>query len=140
MPQIHGRNALLHVWDSAGTSRNISGDLNNIVLAWSKANADVTTLGDDTNQRISGIRDATLTGAAIWNTGTGNVDDVMDDLMSGSTIALIKYMPGGCTTGCPMYTACMLLNAYEVTAPLNGAVAAAFTFEMASGSVSASSV
>jgi len=140
MPQILGRNSILHIWDNAGTSRNVSGDLNNIVLSWTRANADMTTFGKDTTQRIAGVRDATLTAAAIWNTGTGNIDDIMDDLLSGSTITLMKFMPGGSTAGCPVYSACMLVNQYQVTAPLAGAVAAAFTMEMAAGSMSASTV
>ena len=140
MPQILGRNSILHILDNAGTSRNISGDLNNVVLSWTRANAVMTTFGKDTEQRIAGVRDATLTAAAIWNSDDNVIDDIMDDLLSGSTITLVKFMPGGSTAGCPLYTACMLLNQYQVTAPLAGAVAAAFTFEMANGSMSASTV
>lgn len=141
MPKIHGLNSILHIWDDSGTSRDISGDLNSITLSWSRDNPDVSTLGTGTRKRIFGIRDATLNGAALWNSDdTTGIDAILQAIMTGSLNTLVKFYPGGCTTGCQFYTTCMLLSSYDVTAPINGAVTAAFAFEQASGSVSASTV
>lgn len=138
MAQFHGRNAALWIWDNGATCRNISGDLNNVQLTWTRDNAESTTMGKDSKQRISGLRDATLTGAAVYNSGGNAIDVTMSALMAGSVVSLISFAPGGSLTGCPVYNACMLISNWSITAPLNGVVAAAFTFQLASGSVSAS--
>lgn len=138
MPQIHGRNSLLHIWDNAGTSRNVTFDLSSITLSYSRDNPAVTTFGDDSVQRISGIRDATLSGAFIWNSDSASgLRDVIEDLTSTSTVTVIRWLPGGCTTGCPIWTGCYLLSAYEENATLDGAVQATFTFQLAAGSLTA---
>lgn len=140
MPQMQGKNSVLHIWDSAGTSRNISGDLNSVTLTYTRENVDVTTFGDDAMQRLSGLRDATLSIAGVWNTGTGNINDVMDDLMNGSVITLVRWMPGGSTAGCPFWTGCFLANSYEENSNLTGPVAFTAAFQFAAGSLSASTV
>lgn len=140
MAQAHGRNAKLFVWDSAGTCRDLSGDHNNVTLDWTRDNPQVTTLGDDTHQRLAGIRDATLTGAIVWNSGTGAVDSVLSALMSASTITLVHFAPGASSTGCPLYSGCMLISALNVNSPVNGPVAANFTMQIASGSVTVGTV
>lgn len=140
MPQIHGRNSLLHIWDNAGTSRNVTFDLSSITLSFGRDNPAATTFGDDSVQRISGIRDATLSGAFIWNTDTNALRDVIEDLTSTSTVTLLRWMPGGCTTGCPFWTGCFLLSAYEENSTLDGAIQSTFSFQLASGSLSASAV
>ena len=141
MPQIHGRSSLFHIFDNAGTSRNISGDLNSYSLAWTRDNPATTTFGKDSVQRISGIRDATLSIAGIWNTESASGNDaVMNGLLAGSANALIRFMPAGCTTGCVHYTGCFLVNQYQMQAALTGAVAWTGTMQLSSGSISASSV
>ena len=138
MPNVHGKNAKIWVWDTGGTYRDMSGDTNNITLSWSKDNPDTTTFGKDTHTRISGLRDATLTGAAVWNSAeTTSVDAVMSAHMSASDNILVMFAPGGSITGCPVYSACMLINQWEVTAPVDGVVAATFGFDISAGSVTA---
>ena len=135
MPQAHGRNATVFVWDSAGACQNLSGDHNNISLTWPRDNPQRTTFGKDTHQRMSGIRDATLTGAGIWNTGSGSIDALLSAIMAASLNTLVHYAPGGSITGCPLYSACYLLSQYQITGPLNGPVGVSYTFQIASGSV-----
>ena len=60
--------------------------------------------------------------------------------MTGSALALIRYLPAGCTTGCVFYTGCFLVSNYQSTAALNGAVAFTGTFQIGSGSITASAV
>lgn len=141
MPFAHARNGKLFAWDSSGTCRDISGDLNNITLAWNRDNPETTTLGKDTIQRMAGLRDVTLTGAAVWNSDSGSgAWDVLDDLMSGSIVTLLKYVPGASITGCPMLTGCFLISALGLAGPVNAPTGLTFSFQIASGSLSASTV
>lgn len=136
----HGRNAQLFVTDTGGTCRNVSGDMNNIVLTWTRDNPDATTLTFDSHQRIPGLRDATLTGAYVWNGAeTTGAPQVMDNLLAASANTLIQFCPAGSISGCPLYTACMLINSHAITAPVNGVVAGTFAFALASGSVTSGS-
>ena len=141
MTQIHGRNATVIMYDAGGASQNIAGDINSYTLTWSRDNPDVTTFTKDTVQRISGIRDATMSIAGIWNTESASGNDaVMNGLLAGSANALIRFMPAGCTTGCAHYTGCFLVSQYQMQAALTGAVAWTGTMQLSSGSISASSV
>lgn len=140
MPQIHGRNSILRIYNAAGNVKNISADLSSVTLSWSRDNPTVTTFGDDSVQRISGIRDATLSGAFIWNSDASALQETLEELTSVSTVTLVTWFPGGSTTGCPNWTGCFLLSAYEENATLDGAVTATFSMQLASGSLSASVV
>lgn len=137
MAKRHGRNFIVHAWDNAGGSQNITPDLTSVTLSFTRDNPAVTTFGKDSVQRISGIRDATVTGAAVYDNETITAS-LLRDLQSSSTVTLLRLIPAGSTTGCPMWTGCFLLSAYEETAPIDGPVAATFTFQLASGSLSAS--
>lgn len=139
MAQIHGRNSVLHVWDAAGASQNVTGDLTSITLSYTRDNPVVSTFGDTATGRIDGLRDATLNGAIVWNGNVG-ATCLLVSLLNASTVNIVRWMPGGSTTGCPFYTACMLLNSYEENSTMDGAVTATFAFQLASGSVTASIV
>jgi hypothetical protein len=135
MAQAVGRNSAVEIWDTAGTCRNLSGDMNNVVLTWTKDNPESTTFGKDTKQRLSSIRDATLTGAGIWNGSANAIDATLTAILAASANTLVAYAPGGSITGCALYSACMQLQSYSVTGPLNGPVAIAYSFQVSSGSV-----
>ena len=141
MPFIHGRNSALAIWDSSAASQLVQGDLNSISFSWTRDNPETTTMGKDTKQRIAGVRDATVSFAGIWNASAVlGIDTVCSALMTASTIALLKYYPAGVTTGCAFYTGCFLLSEYSLQSTLSGAVSVTGTFNMASGSMSASTV
>lgn len=134
---IHGKNAFLQA-EVGGVNYNISGDMNQITLSRSKDNPETTTFGDDSKQRVGGLNDATLNGAYIWNGDQSSASaaaQLLDDLMAGSTLSLLKYAPSGSISGCPLYTACMIISAHEVQSPVAGVVAGTFAFQLASGSV-----
>lgn len=139
MSFIHGKNALLTVHDSAGTQRDLSGDSNQASWSWSRDNPDTTTFSKDSVQRLAGLRDCTLTFAGIWNSGTGVVDATLAGIMAASLNTYVRFAEAN-VTGCPLLTACMSLQNYEVTAPVNGVVAFTAAFNLSSGSVSASVV
>lgn len=142
MPNVHGTNGVIFVWDSGGTCRNLSGDLNNVTLSWTRDNPAVTTFGDVAEQRIAGIQDATLNLAGLYNSAeTTSVNAVLEALMTASTVnTLINWAPAGSVSGCPLYSGCFLISSFEVNGPQGGPVAITAAFQMANGSVTAGSV
>ena len=117
----------------------MSGDFNNVSLSWPRSNADTTTFGNDTTQRISGIRDVKVSYAGIWNGGANKVDAVLQPLMNGSIVTLLKIVPAS-IAGCAFYTGCFLINDYGLTGTVTDAVGVTAAFEHASGSLTASTV
>ena len=134
---VHGKNAFLAASLPSGASTLLHGDANSMVLAISRDNPMTTTFGDQFNQRIAGIGDATLTGAGVWNTDidASSLALTLDTLIATSAITPLAFAPGGSVAGSPLYNACMLLNSYDITAAINGPVAFTFSFQNASGSV-----
>ena len=139
--QIHGRNTILEMWDSAAASWNISGDLNNVTFSWTRSNADTTTFGNTYTQRISGLRDYNLQVTAIYNAeSSSGVNAVAAAHLNASANIVFKWYPATKTSGCEFWTGCTLISAYQEQAPVNGAVTLQFTLEGSSGSLSASTV
>ena len=140
--RVHGRNSILIVEDGLSASYNVAGDLNNIVLTWSRDNPITTTMGNVGQQRIAGLQDAVLTGAYVYNGDINTasaVPQILDSLLAASNTGVVKFAPAGSITGCPLYTACMLINSHQVSTQVNGAVMGTFGFEIASGSVTSGS-
>ena len=137
---IHGRNAQFFLWDTTGACQNLSGDLNNVTIDWSRDNPDVTTFGKETTQRISGIRDYTVQVAAVYSAESGSgAQAVLAAHMTASANILFKFYKGS-STGCEFWTGCTHLSAYQETAPVNGPIALSFTLQASSGSLTASTV
>ena len=139
---IHGLNGTIIVYDSGGSPRNVSGDINSVTLSWTRDNPETTTLGKVNVQRITGIRDATMSGAGIWNADNASgTDDIFSTLMGASNVhTLIQWAPAGCiVSGCPIYSGCFQISQYEITGPVNGPVAYNWTFQLSSGSITAGS-
>ncbi len=140
MATIHGRNVAIHMDDTSGASQNVGGDFNNVTFSWTRDNPDATTFGKDSTQRMAGLRDATISVAAFWNNAANGATCIFGGLMAGSTITRVKWLPGGSTTGCLFWTGCFLLSKYEEVGPVNGPLAANYELQLASGSISASTV
>lgn len=137
--QILGTNTKLYVWTTSG-SLDISGDLNNSNLQWSRNNPTTTTYGNTTEQRISGIRDYSLDFAGIFAAGSITGFTYLQADMNASLYTLFKWAPAGSTTGCPFYSGCALLSAFNVESPVGGPVAMSMTMQSGAGSLSASTV
>lgn len=136
MPFVHGKNSVIWVWDSNGTCRNISGDKNSITMSWNRNNPETTTFGKAGVQRIAGLYDATMSGAGIWNSdASSGIDAVFSSLLATCQATLVNFLPGGSSTGCRMYSACMVLSKYDITTSVNAVVAVAWEFQLGSGSV-----
>ena len=138
--QVHGKKSLMVVWDATGASRNVSGDMNSITLTWSRENPDSTTFGQDSTQRVAGIYDAVLTGAAIFNTADSTgIDAVMSNILSSSLNSLVQYFPAGSQSGSPVYSGCYLCDQWEISGEVRSTVAATWSFSLASGSLTVGS-
>lgn len=140
MAQIHGLNTRIFIWDADGASRNISADFNSATMNYTRQTAETTTFSDTDVNRVPGVRDAQLSGAGIWNSGASNLDSILQAIMTASIFTLLKFFPGGCTTGCPFYTGCFLLTQFDITAGITAPVAFNYTFLLGNGSLSASTV
>ena len=141
MPFSHGRNAYLDMEDSTG-SFIFNGDLTSISDSWTRDNPQTTTMGKLMHQRISGLQDYSITVAYIWNGDTATASAVgafIDAQLVGSATTRVRYAPAGSITGCPLYTASMLVSQHDKTAPVNGVVAGTFTLQNATASVIAGS-
>jgi len=139
MPQIQGYQSKVFIWDTGGTCRDLSGDFNSVTMTWTRDNFDRTTFGFADIQRMAGLRDATLSGAGIWNSGATSADSVLTALMAASAQTLVRYAPAS-IAGCPVYVACMLINSYEVSGPIGGPTGISWAFQQSGGSMSASTV
>ncbi len=142
MAAVHGKDVKILVWDSTGSSRDISPDMNSITLTHTRDNPTITTFSQTTESRIAGIRDGQLSGAGIYNSSCANLAaaSILDELMAGSLITTVQIAPAGSVAGRPKYTACMLLSQFEVQGTNTAPVGISFTFQMASGSISASTI
>lgn len=138
MPFVSGRNAYLSACDIYGASFVISTEMNTITLSRSKSNPSYQVFGASNTGRVSGgIADATLNGAFVWNSdsaGASAVHQLLEEAFSGSWVMPLRFAPGGSVSGCPLYSACMLLSSLELTTPVDGVVAGTFAFENAASS------
>lgn len=135
MAKVPGYFGVLWIDDQAGTCRNMTGDTTAVTVNRSKALGEVTTLGNSTVQRIDGLRDYTLDVTAIFNSGSvDTIVGLLDNMWSNSTVARAQFLPGGSTTGCPMYTASMRLTSYTGNHPVDGPATLNFSLANAVGS------
>ncbi|MHA2062939.1 MAG: hypothetical protein ACXABY_01015 [Candidatus Thorarchaeota archaeon] len=138
MANVHGSKAVLYVDDMAGACQNISGDVTSVTFTRSKNNPEATTFGDNTVQRIDGLRDVTMDVTAIFESASGaGVVAVLDEMFTGSLISRTQYLPGGSQSGSPIYTTCMRLNSYAQNSPVDGITTVNFSMAVGSGSVTA---
>lgn len=141
MPYIHGKNSALAIWDTAGASQLVQGDVTSFTFSWTRDNPETTTMGKDTKQRIAGIRDAKLSIAGIYSSSAANaLDTVLKAHLAASSNALINVYMAGVTTGCAFYTACYLPSELSIQSSVTAAVSITGAFDISSGSVSASVV
>ena len=143
MGQFHGVTAVLYLDERTSSSqvcKAMTGDLNSITFTRSKNNPEVTTFGDNTINRLDGLRDVVLDAVGVFNSGADTVIGVLDGLFTNSLVSRMQFFPDGNVSGEPSYIACMLLNNYAVNAPLDGVVTVNFGMQIASGSLTATCV
>jgi hypothetical protein len=142
MPFAHGRNSYLRLEGATGCYV-FNGDVTSISDSWTRDNPQTTTMGKLMHTRIAGVQDYSLTVAYIWNSDTATASALptfLDAELAASSNTCVIFAPGGSITGCPMYTACMLVSQHDKTAPVNGVVAGTFTLQNSTASVVAGCV
>jgi len=136
MANVHGSKAKVYMDNAAGACQDISGDLTAVTFTRTKNNPESTTFGDNTVQRIDGLRDVTMDVTAIFNSASGTgIIGILDEAYAGSLISRIQYMPGASVAGSPVYTACMRLNNFAQNSPVDGVTVVNFSMAIGSGSV-----
>ena len=138
MPNVHGSKAKVFIDNAAGACQDVSGDVTGVTFTRTKNNPESTTLGNNTVQRIDGLRDATMDVTAIFNGASGaGIVSMLDDLFAGSLLVRGAYAPAGCVAGCPLYTGCMRLNNFAENSPVDGIVTVNYSMAIGSGSITA---
>ena len=138
MPNIHGSKATLFLDDINGACQSVSGDVTGVTFTRTKNNPESTTLGNNTVQRIDGLRDATMDVTAIFNgASAAGVVTLLDQIYAGSLLTRCAYLPAGCVAGCPVYTGCMRLNNFAQNSPVDGITTVNFSMAIGAGSMTA---
>lgn len=121
MARSTARNTMLKVQDSTGASRNISGRSNTATLGFTSEGVDATAFGEAYRFVIAdGIKTWTLSIAGVWDGAASQIDEILFGILAACTSAC--YGPAGSTSGLTQYSGCCVLNNYEISGALEGAV------------------
>lgn len=141
MPTFHGKNGKVIIWDVAGASRDLSGDFNNVTMSVSRENPTTTTFGQDTQSRVPGVQDVQFSLAGVYSPSPNlSAASTLGEIIAASLNTVIRWMPAGSITGCPMFTACVLISQFEAQGPQSGIAGISATFQGSSGSLTRSTV
>jgi len=134
MPKSNGNNVSLYILDSTGASQSITGWGNSISLSWEAETPEVTTFGNINRERLpDGIQDWELSFDGFWGGDSGEIDEILGGILGGSTMIFLG--PGGSDSGKTQYSACAILQSYEIGVELEEAVTFSATFVARSGSL-----
>jgi len=109
--------------------RNLSGDINTATLSRSAEAPEVTALGDNTRQRITGgLKDSAFSFAGFFNDNTGALEQQMDALLSTGS-GVFGLFPHGSTSPCCVgYEGVAIETEYSIESPVDGVVALSATW------------
>jgi hypothetical protein len=128
MAQVHGSKATLRVGSSATPAvlQDLSIYANSLGQAFSRDNAETTTMGATSKKHVPGLKDATLPFAGPYDTAA---DPILWDLYNTAAVVNFEYCPAGNgAVGTPKYTGVAFLTTYDIGSPVGGAgtITAAF--------------
>lgn len=134
MGKITARNAFFRVWDGTA-STNLTTSLNSITLTQSEEAPEVSVFGQQNRERMhDGIKDWEAAVEGYYEAGTGLIDAVLFGLVAGAC-GMIDFGPSGSTSGCVKYSACSVLNSYEINFALEDAGMVTANFQARTGSM-----
>ena len=137
MANLHGKNAFLAVEDSTSASRSLTGDGNSVTLTESVANPENLAFGDGSVQRsASGLSDFRLSFEGFANDAANTNLAVLNGLKGACT--MVCFAPNGSGGTNVKYTACAVVDDFEISAPVNGIVTFRGTLSQGSGSLTKS--
>jgi hypothetical protein len=124
MPRAQaGREAEFHLKDSGGTLRDLSNFVTNVDTPANIDQAEVTGLSEARKSYIIGQIDTPVTiSGNLDTTATTGGHTVLSGLIGGTTPRTMQWYPKGSAAGFPKLTGEVLLTAYGVAAPKDGAV------------------
>lgn len=131
MTRRTARNTTIVITDSGNASRLVSGRSNTATLTFSSEAVDVTSFGAEYRERIAdGIKDWELSCAGFWDGAASQIDEILYGVLSACTA--VQYGPSGSTSGDVKYSGCAILQDYEISGEVEGAVEWSGTFVAAS--------
>ena len=117
-------------------SMNLSGRSNNATLSRSSEAVEATVFGETMRFRVGdGIQDWELSISGFFDGAASNIGDYLNEGLS-ACVNLV-YGPQGSGTGQAKLSGCSILQDYEISGELEGAVEFSATF-VAAGDLSAS--
>lgn len=132
MARATARNTHIAASASANAaSITLSGRSNTATISFTAPGVQVTAFGEEYHSRIGdGIKDWELSVGGFWDGAASNLDEFMYNAL-GASINIV-YGPAGSTSGNVKYSGCAILNDYEVSGELEGAVEWSATLSAAS--------
>ena len=114
MAKIVGRNAALKICASSGGIVSLSGQANNITLAFTTEEVETTGFGNNFTETLAnGVEDWTLTFNAFWSGGVAEIDQTLFRLLTTGCTA-VCFGPAGSGAGAIQYDASGVLSEYEI--------------------------
>lgn len=113
MAVIHGKNL-----DHTVASKAVEDDTLQVDISIDTNVVDSTAAGDSAKESLQGIYGWTMDGRYNWNKSSGEIDNVIFQMLrSGSQT--VDLTPGGGTEGAnnPAYTGSALVKSYKISIP-----------------------
>ena len=134
MAKIHARNASVVLSTSAGASAVWSADSNTATLRLSAEAPEIAPFGYNTKQRLTGgLKRWELSVNGYYGIGAAEAKGLMTDMVGASTV--MQFGPAGSTTGCPRYSACGIINSFNMSMTTNDAATFTLSVQPFSGSM-----
>ena len=125
----HGSDSTFTIDDSSTAARVITG-VDSVSISQNGEPAEVTSLGDNSQAFIAGLKDATVSISGSWDvTATTGNDVVLGGIVGGAAGTLVYSPDGGTTT----YTMEAFCTSYEVSSPVADKVSFSADFQQTGG-------
>ncbi len=138
--QTIGKLATLALDDGTGASQLVSGDISDSTLTFGADTPENTAYGDPAHSfQTGGLLTEGLSLNGWFNdTATTGLETILSGIGSGGSTRYIVH-PAGSTAGYRKWTACAVLQNFELGIPVGDMVNVTATFVIRAGSTSASS-
>ena len=134
MARVLARNASLGIDSSAGACVALSARASTIALSWTAEAPETTSFGEVNRSRLQdGLQDYELTADMFFDAAAGNVDVTLAAIMGASTRFI--FGPNGSSSGCNMYSGCVILTNYSINFGVADAATVSLTLTPRSGSL-----
>jgi len=138
--QVIGKNAVLALDNGAGASQLVSGDISDSTISLGADTPENTAYGDAAHSfQTGGLLTEGLSLNGWFNdTATTGLETILTGIGAGGSTRYIVH-PAGTTAGYRKWTACAVLQNFDVGVPVADMVNITATFVIRAGSTSASS-